>query len=128
MAVNKKEEGTVIPAGITEITSEVLKEYKDRRGKIVLPNGCKKICNCAFTGTKFRGMIELPESVEEIEAGAFYECGLDAVKILNPRCVISAEKGDYLGTAIPRWLAIYGKPDSTAQMYAILYRRAFIEI
>ncbi len=57
-----------------EIENGVLKKYKGKGGKVVIPTGVKTIRCGAFDDSSGLTSIEIPSSVNDIEKGAFNNC------------------------------------------------------
>ena len=62
--------------------------------KINIPDGVRYIGNSAFMGLKELETIDIPESVDFIDAWAFCDTGLKSITINNPDCVILEEDDD----------------------------------
>ena len=76
--------------GVSFYNIETIKEVS----KITIPDGLKHIGNSTFEGLKNLETIELPESVDLIDAWAFCDTGLKSITIYNPDCVILEEEED----------------------------------
>ena len=89
---------------------------------VTIEDGITSIGNYTFYGCKaLAGELVIPDSVEAIGYRAFCNCtNLEVITILNPNCSIY----DHLST-IYSGVTIIGYAGSTAESYAIKYRRAF---
>ena len=70
----------VIPDGVTEIGTEACKNCENLQ-QVIMPSTLKKIGDGAFEGACELSAAEIPESVTEIGASAFFECSLTSIQL-----------------------------------------------
>lgn len=69
----------MIPDGISRISEGIFYNCTGLNGALKLPRDTDRIGNCAFTNTRFRGMVLIPKSVTVINDKAFY--GIPDLKV-----------------------------------------------
>ena len=86
-------EEVIIPEGITEIADEAMMGYDGDECILTFPKTLKKIGARAFERSSnafFESDVYFDEGLEEIGERAFYDCGLDCIKLPKGLKVIGA--------------------------------------
>lgn len=68
-----------IPDGVSTISEGIFYNCTGLNGTLKMPQDVDKIGNCAFTNTRFQGMVLIPKSVTAIKDKAFY--GIPDLKV-----------------------------------------------
>ncbi|MEE3406151.1 MAG: leucine-rich repeat protein, partial [Acutalibacteraceae bacterium] len=86
----------------------------------IVPDGVTSIGECAFLKSPGLTSVTLPESVTDIDGGAFYLCDqLESVTVLNENCSIHDDTSLPEETTMPAisYCRIRGYAGSTAESY-----------
>ncbi len=112
-----------IPDSVKELGEGVFAEdpYLE---SAVIGKGLKVLPEHTFGDCPVLKSITVPKNIETIESNAFVACtSLKSITIENPYCDIYNDPNTISETA-----TIYGYEDSTAQFYAEIYGRKFVNI